>query len=245
MLVKLDNPVVLAKAVELISELVTEVRVNVNEFGLSITAMDPANVAMVGFKIPKSAFSQFEVGREILGVNLDSLKKVLRRTGVGSSLIIERKENLLELRIQDRIKRKFSLSLIDIEGEDIDFEAKISRMEFAVKVELPSEDLIDSVEDCSVVSDSCSLIVHEGNFVIESKGLNSARAEFSGDEAMIHGENCKSKYSLEYLSKFIKGAKLCERTLISFADDHPLKMDFKSAGMELSFVLAPRVETED
>jgi proliferating cell nuclear antigen len=245
MLVKLDNPVVLAKAVELISELVTEVRININEFGLSITAMDPANVAMVGFKIPKSAFSQFEVGREILGVNLDSLKRVLRRTSVGSSLIIERRDNLLELRIQDRIKRKFSLSLIEIEGEDIDFEAKVGRMEFAAKVELASEDLVDSVEDCAVVSDSCSFIIHEGNFVIESKGLNSARSEFSGDEANIQGENCKSKYSLEYLSKFIKGAKLCQKTLINFADDHPLKMDFKSPGMDLSFVLAPRVETED
>ena len=62
MLVKLDDPAMFSKAIELISELVTEVRLKVNEFGMSITAMDPANVSMIGFKIPKSAFTQFELG---------------------------------------------------------------------------------------------------------------------------------------------------------------------------------------
>lgn len=245
MLVKLENPSVLAKAIEMISELVTEVRIKFNDYGLSITAMDPANVAMVGFKLPKSGFSQFETGNEALGVNLDSLKKILKRAGSGSTVIIERKENLLEIQIQDRIKRKFNLSLIEIEGEDIDFETKTSRMEFVSKIDLASIDLIDCIEDSSVVSDACSFIIEEGKFIIEAKGLNSARAEFSGDEAKIEGESCKARYSLEYLQKFVKGAKLCDRTKISFAEDHPLKIDFCPTSMELSFVLAPRVETDD
>jgi len=77
---------------------------------------------------------------------------------------------------------------------------------------------------------------------VEAKALNSARSEFSGDEAKIEGENSRAKYSLEYLQKFMKGAKLCEKTLLFFAEDHPLKIEFKTQGMELAFVLAPRVE---
>jgi len=38
MLVKLENPVLLSKAIEIISELVTEVRIKVSEFGMTITA---------------------------------------------------------------------------------------------------------------------------------------------------------------------------------------------------------------
>ncbi|MBI3622813.1 hypothetical protein HY212_01895 [Candidatus Pacearchaeota archaeon] len=245
MLIKLDNPSLLLKAVDLISELVTEVRVKVNDYGLSISAMDPANVAMVGFKLPKSAFSVFETGEEVLGINLDNLKRVLKRCGPGSSLTIKKEDNLLEMNIQDRIKRAFSLSLIDIEGEEIDFETKSKRMTFINKVELNSIDLIDAIEDCGIVDDACSFIIQDGKFIIEARGLNSSRAEFSGDEANIQGENGKSRYSLEYLAKFVKGAKLCEKTLVQFADDHPLKIDFSPAGMQLSFVLAPRVETED
>ena len=118
-------------------------------------------------------------------------------------------------------------------------------LEFSSKVELNSIDLIASIEDCGVVADACSFIIEEGKFIIEAKGLNSARSEFSGDEAKIQAENCKSKYSLEYLQKFIKGAKLYEKTILQFANDHPLKMEFKNENRELSFILAPRVETED
>ena len=242
MLIELQNPSLLARAVEIISELVNEVRIKFNESGLSITAMDPANVSLVGFKLPKKSFSRFESGEETLGINLDNLKQVLKRCSVGSSLLMEKKDNSLEIQIRDRIRRNFILSLIDIESNDIDFNSKIERMEFSSSVELNSIDLIDSIEDCSIVSDSCSFIIENDRFIIEAKGLNSARAEFSGDEAKIKAENCRARYSLEYLQKFIKGAKLCDKSLLEFANDHPLKIEFRNDFMELKFVLAPRVE---
>lgn len=241
MLLKLDNPFLLSKAIELISELVTEVRLKVNEFGMSITAIDPANVAMVGFKLPKSAFSEFETDSEVLGINLDNLKRILKRVGSGSSLILEKRENLLDIQIQDRIKRNFSLSLIEIESED----KEMPSLEFSSRVELSSPDLIASIEDCGVVADACSFIIENEKFIIEAKGLNSARSEFSGDEAKIQAENCKARYSLEYLSKFIKASKLSEKTILNFAEDHPLRMNIKTEHIEISFILAPRVETED
>jgi len=241
MKVKLENPAVLARMIEIISELVTEVRVKVNEQGLSITAMDPANVSMVHFTIPKSSFSEFESDEETLGVNLDSLKRILKRTGTNSSLLIEKKDNILHIQIQDRIKRNFDLSLIEIETE----EKTMPNLEFSSKVDLKSQDFVDSIEDCIVVSDACSFIVQDGKFIVEAKGLNSARSEFSGDEAKIQAENCKSRYSLEYIQKFIKASKVFDTTSLRFANDHPLMVDFKNDFTELSFLLAPRVETDD
>jgi proliferating cell nuclear antigen len=245
MLVKLENPSVLSKVVEIISDIVTEVRIRVDENGLRISAIDPANVSMLGFKIPRTAFSQFEVDSEILGVNLDNLKQILKRCNAGSVLVLEKKENTLAIQIQDRIRRNFTLSLIDVEGEEIDFDSKLERMNFSSAIEIRSVDLIASIEDCAVVADACSFIINENKFIIEAKSLNSAMSEFSGDEAKITGENCRAKYSLEYLQKFLKGAKLCDKTELKFAEDHPLKIDFKTPVMELGFVLAPRVETED
>ncbi len=241
MLVKLQNPGLLSRVIEIISELVMEVRVKVNDSGLSITAMDPANVSLVKFVLPKSAFSAFETGEEVLGINLDNLKRILKRSGPSSSLILEKKDNVLNIQIQDRIKRNFNLSLIEIESE----EKEMPDLEFSSVIELNSMDFVDSIEDCVVVSDACSFIVKDGKFIIEAKGLNSAMSEFSGDEAKINAENCKSRYSLEYLQKFVKASKLSDRTLLKFANDHPLRIDIKSNLMELSFLLAPRVETED
>jgi len=241
MFVKLEKPAILSKAIDIISELVTEVRLKVNEYGMSITAIDPANVAMVNFKLPKSSFSEFKSEKEVLGINLDDFKRILKRAGSKSVLVLEKKENQLNISIEDRIKRNFSLNLIDIEGE----EKELPDLEFSSKVEINSVDFNDAVEDCAVVSDACSFIIQDEKFVIEAKGMNSARAEFSSDEAKIEAEDCNSRYSLEYLQKFVKGAKITEKITLNFAQNHPLKMDIKSEGLTLNFILAPRVENED
>ncbi len=241
MLIKLDHPKLLSKAVSIISELVIEVKIRVNEFGLSIVAIDPANVAMVQFKLPKSAFSQFEVGKEILGVNLENLKNILKRCKKGSSLLLEKKENNLEISIQDRVKRNFKLSLIEVDKED----KEIPSLDFVANIKLDSLDFINTIDDCSVVADACSFITKENNFIIEAKGLNSAKTEFSGDEADIDAEDCKGRYSLEYLQKFLKAAKITDKTGLKFSNDHPLRLEFKKENFEMNFILAPRVETED
>jgi len=241
MLVKLDNPVLFVKGIEILSELVTEVKIKFNEFGISITAIDPANVAMTRLRLPKNSFSRFEVGEEVLGVNLENLKRILRRCGAGSSLTLERIENTLNIQIQDRINRNFGLSLIDVDTE----EKEIPNLEFSCRVDIDSMDFISSVEDCSVVADACSFIIQDRKFIVEARGLDFARSEFSEDEAQIEAEDCKSRYSLEYLQKFMKGSKLSKKTTLKFADDHPLRMEIKEEGFELDFILAPRIETED
>src|SRR3989344_7855879 len=119
MMLRLENPKIFSDIISIISELVTEVRLKINSEGMSLNAIDPANVAMAYFKIPRDLFSEFQVEKEErLGVNLDSLKAVLRRCKPGSSLTLERADNLLKLVIQDRIKRDFSLALLDIDVEE-------------------------------------------------------------------------------------------------------------------------------
>jgi proliferating cell nuclear antigen len=241
MLVKLNNPSLFAKAIELMSELIIEVKIKLTDFGLTITAIDPASIAMVDLKIPKSAFSVYEPENQILCVNLEDLKKILKRCSAKSSLTLEKKENTLTIKIDDRIKRSFSLNLIEIDSEEKDFPT----LEYSSRVELDSQDFVDSIEDCAVVSDACSFVISEGKFIIEAKELNSARSEFSSDEAKISAENCKARYSLEYLQKFIKGSKLFPKTILNFATEHPLKMDLLSENLIINFLLAPRMEIED
>ncbi len=242
MKLKLEDPTLFTKSIELISELVLEARIKISDFGLSIVAIDPGNISMTSLKIPKSAFKEFESGEEVLGVNLENLKKVLRRCGKTSSLIMEKNENLLEIRIEDKIKRTFSLNLIEVEREDKEFPENLG---FSSKITMDSQDLIDSVEDCLVISDACSFIIDGKNFIIETKDTNSARSEFSSDEVEMEAEDCKVRYSLEYLQKFMKAGKHFSKVILKFANDHPLRMDFVNEHLSLSFLLAPRVETED
>ena len=240
MILKLDRPKLLSDAIAIISEIVTEVRIKLLEDGLSIVAVDPANVALVIFKLPRESFSEYEAGGEVWGVNLADLKLVLRRAGLSSSVVLEQDENQLKISIFDKVKRVFNLSLIDVEGEEKDEPS----LDFSCNVELDSEQFSQAVEDCHIVADSCSLTAGEGFFIIEGSGaLNSARAEFSGDEAKIKGIG-KSKYSIEYLMKFIKAGKISNKVMISFSEDYPLRLDFPGEKMGIGFVLAPRVEND-
>lgn len=239
----LRSPKIFSDIVSIISELVTEVRMRVNKEGISLSAIDPANVAMIYFKIPASLFSDFKIDKEEeeLGVNLNSLKAVLRRCKPGSALIIEKKENILKIGIQDRIKRDFSLALIDIDAE----EKPMPEWEFNSVIKLNADTFVEVIEDCAIVSDACTFIAEPTRFIVEASGLNSARAEFSTDEAEIHSGNSTARFSLEYLNKFIKGAKVSNRASISFSDNHPMRLDFHTGDVVLSFVLAPRIEQDD
>src|SRR3989344_1355363 len=225
MRLKIQNPKIFSDVVGIISEIVLEVRIKVKKDGLSITAIDPANVAMIIFKLPVEYFSEYEIeNEEVLGVSLENLKAVLRRIKSGSILIIEKEENILKLTIQDKIKKEFDLALIDIDEE----EKAIPNLSFISKVEMTSLDFSEAIEDCSVVADSCSFVSSPNNFTIKAKGsLNSFRSQFN-DEVNIIAEEATSKYSLDYLQKMIKATKLTDKAVLNFGEDYPLKLEFNN-----------------
>ena len=242
MRLKLQSPKLLSDIISIISELVAEVKLKITKEGISVTAIDPANVAMIYFNMPADLFSEYQVEKdEVLGVNFESLKSVLRRCGPGSSLTIERLDNTLKLSIEDRIRRDFTLALIDIESD----EKEMPKWEFKSVIKMDSNSFVDVIDDCSIVSDACTFIASPSSFVIEAKGLHSARAEFKSDEIELYSSGSAARFSLEYLSKFIKGAKISSRVTLSFSDNHPMRIDFPTGNVMLSFVLAPRIEQDD
>lgn len=243
MLLKLDHPKLFSEIIGIISELVLEVRLKVSKEGLKIIAIDPANVAMISFRLPGQAFSELEVEEnEVLGVNLENLKAVLRRIKPGSVLIMTKQENELKIQIKDRVNREFSLALIEVESE----EKEIPNLEFTSKIEMSSSDFSELIEDSSVVADSCAFVSESNKFIVQAKGsLNSFKSEFSSDEVIIVAEDAHSKYSLEYLQKMTKATKITDKVKINFATDYPLRLDFETPFIELRFILAPRVESED
>ena len=244
MLIKLDSPKLLADSISLLSELVLEVKAKINKSGFEVTALDPANVALVSLKIPAKVFSQFDVEKEEeLGLNLEDLRQVLKRVSSSSGLIIERQNNTLKLKILEKSKRAFNLALINIESE----EKQVPNLTFSSKIEMDSVSFAESMNDASIVSDSCSFTASENLFLIEAKGtLNSSKTEFNSDEIKIQSkEKATAKYSLDYLIKFAKASKISDKVVINFSTNYPARFDFiNKESIELRFILAPRVEEE-
>ncbi len=243
MLLKLQEPKILADAIALLSELVLEVKIKVTKQGLEIVAIDPANVALVELKVPSSAFSKFEIEKnEELGINLEDFKQILRRAPIGAPLTLEKEDNSLKVEIEDKTKRKFSLALINIDAE----EKKVPELTFSSKIELDSNTFSEVINDAAIVADSCSFTALPDLFIVEAKGtLHKSKTELSSDEAKIATESQqKAKYSLDYLLKFVKASKFSDKVSLNFSQDYPMRLEFKNDSLQLNFILAPRVEEE-
>jgi len=246
MKLSLAEPKVLVDSVNIISELVTEVRLKVLKDRFEVVAMDPANVVMIIFKLLSSAFTEYNVEVEKdLCINLENFKQILRRVKIGDMLKLEEEENKLKIMLIGENTRTFSLSLIDVNDE----EQKIPKLVFPVRVEMPSVVFNEAIEDVSIVAESIALINNEGKFIIESEGgMSAAKVEISDEEGVkVEGgkEEILAKYSIEYLKKMSKGNKLAGNVILEFNKDYPLKVSYNVVDrLSLVFVLAPRVSTD-
>ena len=68
----LAEPRYLKESVTIISDLVNEARFKVSKEAIELVAMDPANVAMIVFKLLASSFSEYTVEKEVdIAINLN------------------------------------------------------------------------------------------------------------------------------------------------------------------------------
>lgn len=243
----LTEPKYLKDSISIISDLVTEAKFKINPGGLELVAMDPANVAMVIFKLLSSCFSQYRLEKpEELAINLNNLKQVLRRIKSDDVLTLETEENKLKIQLKGNTTRSFSIPIIELE----DKEQKVPELSFLISIETDANILTESIEDVSVVAESVTFLAEKNQFVVKAEGdLSKAFIEIKPDEdTAIKTESLdkfKAKYSLEYLKKMIAGAKLTNRVSLHFNNDYPLKIEYKQIDkLILSFILAPRVDND-
>ncbi|MBT4334744.1 proliferating cell nuclear antigen (pcna) [archaeon] len=249
MKVVLTEPRFLKDSINILSELVSDVSIKFDSDKLEIVAMDPANVAMVVFRLLSSSFVEYNVeGVETISISLASLKQVLGRARPSDSITLEldNDKNRLNVKLRGESVRDFNLGLIDIQ----DNEQKVPELEFPVKVTMNSVSFNEAVEDMDIISDSIGFIADQNKLQVFASGTTSdARVEFGKtDETLItvgeEGE-IKSKYSTEYLKKIIKGSKLSDVVNLQFGEDYPLQIEYKVTDrLQLFTILAPRVENK-
>lgn len=243
----LAEPNYLKDSVSIISELVNEASFKIKTNSVELIAMDPANVAMVIFKLLSSAFTEYTVEKETdLAINLTNLKQILRRAKSSDSLSMEVEEDKLKITLSGASKRTFYLPIIDIEEK----EQRVPDLHFPVTIKTKTSVLTDAIEDVDVVAESVSMLVEPKKLTIIAEGdLSKAKIEIpsTGDTIIVSDtpDKIKAKYSIEYLKKMMSASKIADEVTIQFNKDYPLKLEYKSVDkVFLSFILAPRVEND-
>ena len=204
----LAEPSYLKESISIISDLVNEARFKVTPNAIELVAMDPANVAMVIFKLLSSSFTEYDVSKDTeIAINLSNLKQVLRRTSPRDMLTLELEDNRLKITLKSGTTRTFNLPIIELEEK----EQKVPDLKFPVSVKMPSSALNEAIADVDIVGESVSFIAEPNKFSLHAEGdLNQARIEIKEDEATKvttdKDDKVKEKYSIEYLKKMINGS---------------------------------------
>lgn len=243
----LAEPTYLKDSIAIISDLVNEARFKITKEGIELVAMDPANVAMVIYKLLSSCFTEYQLDQDVeIAINLANLKQILRRIKGNDMLTLEfAGENKLSITLQGKQKRTFSLPIIELEEK----EQKVPALEFPAQIKMHSSVLNDSIEDASIVAESVNFIAEKNLFSVKAEGdLSKACVDIPADAdttILLDTDNAKAKYSIEYLKKMITGSKLSDKVEVNFNHDYPLKLEYKVQDkVLLAFILAPRVEND-
>ncbi len=244
----LAEPSYLKESISIISDLVNEARFKITPDAIELVAMDPANVAMVVFKLLSSCFTEYDVKKDTeIAINLSNLKQVLRRASPKDMLTLELDDdNRLKITLKSSTTRTFTLPIIEFEEK----EQKVPDLKFPITIKTSSSILNEAIADVDVVGESVAFIAEPNKFILQAEGdLNQAKIEIKEDDitkiSMSNDEKVKAKYSIEYLKKMINGSKLSDEVVIQFSKDYPLKLEYKAVDkVMLSFILAPRVEND-
>jgi len=243
----LAEPKYLKDSISIISELVNEASFKITSEGIELIAMDPANVAMVIFKLLSSCFTEYAVPKDIdMAINLNNLKQILKRANANDMLTLELDDqnNKLKIEFTGNSKRTFSIPIIELEEK----EQKVPDLNFSATITAPASIINDAIDDADIVAESVTFSAEPQKMLVEASGdLSKARIEIPESESIKISaqEKVKAKYSIEYLKKMMGGSKLSENASLSFSKDYPLKLEYKAIDkVMLSFILAPRVEND-
>ncbi len=243
----LADPKIFKDSVSIISDLVSEARFKITKDSIDLVAMDPANVAMVIFKLLSSSFTEYDVESEQkIALNLNNLKQILKRAGPNDILTMEIADGKFKIILKSSTTRTFFLPIIDFEEK----EQRIPELTFPVSIKTNTSILAEAIEDVDIVAESVSFQAQPDKFTVAAEGdLSQARIEVKPDEEteikMDSHDTIKAKYSIEYLKKMMQGGKLSSTVTINFSKDYPLKLNYQVLNkLMMSFILAPRVDND-
>ncbi len=239
----------LRDCIDTISQLIDDGLLKLRREGIELVASDRAMVSVVDFKLKSTAFDEYECDApKEIGVNLHNFLTILRRANPEDKLILNlnEKENKLHITMHGNSVRNFAIPLIDISKEEI---PPIDKLDFHAVAEIRSDVFEEGINDADIIADSIVIELDENKLRMFSEG-NSSKSELniekgtSGLFDVSVKTKSKSRYSLEYLKKIIKGSRIADKIKLNLGNDYPLKVEFKNDQASLSTILAPRVSED-
>jgi proliferating cell nuclear antigen len=228
-----------------VSTVVDEVTMRVDPEGLSIKALDLAEVLMVDLSLPKASFEKYEVqGEERVAFRISDVLKLLRSTVPNERVRIEPVENQLMFHVTGAFTRYLGVPIFGGEAKDL----PIPKVNLKNTFTVPTAIMGHLVQNGRHVSDSVKFETYEDKVVLSVKGeISSFVVDLLpedgtlADYALVQGSTVS--YDLTRLFKIIPALDFSEKITVAYGEGMPLRISSQidSKG-QVDYFLAPKVE---
>jgi proliferating cell nuclear antigen len=237
----------LRTALDSVGVLVDECKIHLNEDGLAIRAVDPANVGMVDLELDASAFESYEADGGLIGVNLTRLEDIAKMADAGQLVQLELDEQTRKLHIQlDGLE--YTLALID--PDSIRKEPDLPDLDLPARIVLEGADIDRAVKAADMVSDHIALGVNADAefFYVDAEGdTDDVHFELARDELIdLQSGAAHSLFSLDYLKDMNRAIPKNGEVSVDLGEEFPVRISFEIAeGMgSVTYMLAPRIQSD-
>jgi proliferating cell nuclear antigen len=237
---KMEN---LREVVEVVSTLVSEVKLSISKDGLEAKAVDPSHVAMLVLKLNKSVFEEFTGEPTELGVDVEKLKEVLRLSKPGDVIDFQFDGKNRLVASLGRVTRQ--MAVVDPAGIT---DPKVPNVSPPATVTVKTEDLRQGIRGSESFTDHVMLTLEADAFIMHSEGETDQldlRIVKENLTKLDVKEPVKSMYPLDFFSAMVKSIS-AEETTLHVGNEYPLKVEFTmgQGRGEGRYLLAPRVEED-
>ena len=234
-------------AIDAIVNLIDEGTLEISSTGISLKAMDPSQISMVSFSMPKEAFVEYEVSDpDRVGINFDNFSKILARSRSGEKLEIYREENKVTLKFSSGKKRRaFKIPILEMSA-GISREPKVDA---DVSIKMLGANFKEQIKDAALVSSHVSLNATPEGFRIDVHGDSSdllVEQEKDSEEiiSLEAKKEAKATFPLQYLDDITKACPESNPISLNLKTNAPVRIEYEVSGAKLTYYLAPRIESD-
>lgn len=228
-----------------------------SDTGVAVQAMDSSHIALISLLLGSEAFNTFRCDRNMtLGVNIDSLNKLLKSGGNEDVLTLRAEDNASTLGVtfedtkQDKMS-EFNVKLMDISQDHL----SVPETEYAAHITMPSSQFQKICRDFKEINESLRIDATKDGvrFSVEGSigdGSTTLKpySDIENKENSIEinvNEEVSGIYNSIYLINISKAGNFAQQVTLHIAADLPMEIEYKLPNGHLKYYLAPQMDEED
>lgn len=243
MAIHMEMPASSLKAiVGLMQPLTNEVLFTATPSGLSVKAVDPAHVAMVGLEIDKTVIQNFQTEEsEKFAMDLTKVMSILKLAGGDENVSIDIDEKLV-FKIGNIRRSMLSLDTATMSTPNI---PNLSPESHATTQADLLKRAIQAIS--GIGSEVARLSIKDNVLTIGSQAdTQDALMEIGVNDGceIDSPKDAVSDFPMDYVAKLIPAIPSQYKVRISLNSDFPMLVEFADTGISGKYMIAPRIETE-